>query len=229
MKISLIGHLGYIGQNFKKILNQNESFELFLIDRETITENLIIYLSKSDIIIHCAAIQRHELNIEESFAPNYDLTKFVVDNMNKQAKLIFISTIQYNSKTPFGNIRKSEEKYITENVINYTIYHLPYTYGPYGRSNHNNVFNTFIINVLNNKEVIVRDFNKDFPLLLIINFVNKVVKEFNLREKIVDDFDVVKITLTNFLFELSKIHKGIEPKSDFSIDLKKVYEWYKHK
>lgn len=228
MKVSIIGHLGYIGQNIKKSLISKKSLNIFLIDRETSKEVFLDLLMTSDILIHCAAIQRHQLNVKESYMPNFHLTKYIVDNMNKSSKLIFLSTIHYNSNTPFGVIRKLEEDYIMNNVINYNIYHLPYTFGPYGKANYNNVFNTYIINVCNNREVFVGDFIKEFPLLSISDFADKLVNKFNNTVNIIDKFSTINITLPKFLFQLSEIHRGEVPNLNFAVELKKVYEWYKN-
>ncbi len=228
MKISLIGHKGYIGQNIKASLINNSHFDLCFVDRETPKVLFLNYLQSSDNIIHCAAIQRPLLNTISSFMPNFELTKFIVDNMKKSAKLVFISSIHFNSNSPFGIIRRMEEEYISLNSIFFSIYHLPYTFGPHGKENYNNAFNTFIINVSKNNEIKINEFIKDFPILLISDFVAKMISDFNQTHDVIDNFDITNITLPFFIYSLSKIHKGIEPDCKFSRDLKKVYDWYKN-
>lgn len=227
MKVSLIGHLGYVGQNIKDALYNAGIEQINLIDRKSDTKDTLRYITESNVFIHCAAIQRPTINSIESFLPNYELTQHIVNNLPESAKLIFVSSIHYNSETPFGVVRRMEEDYIKENVKCHTIYHLPYTFGAHGKPNYNNVFNTYIINVINGKEILMNDFKRSFPLLSISYFANKMVSNLSKCLNVVDDFDTQDVTLPDFLAHLSRIHRGIDVDSSFLNDLKNVYEWYR--
>ena len=45
---------------------------------------------------------------------------------------------------------------------------------------------------------------------------------------IVEEFNTTNLTLLEFLFNLGKIHKGTDADSDFLIELKNVYDWYRN-
>ena len=228
MIVSLIGHLGYVGQNIKDALRKAGIDNIYLIDRETNYKDMVSYISKSNFFIHCAAIQRPKVNEVEYFLPNFELTKKIVDNLPEKTKLIFISSIHFKSETPFGVVRRMEEDYIINNVKCYTIYHLPYTYGAHGMPNYNNVFNTYIINVIKNEEIKINEFTKEFPLIFISNFIENMI--INLKESlnVVDDFNTINTTLPDFVSNLSKIKKGLISDSDFFKELKSVYDWYRN-
>lgn len=229
MIVSLIGHGGYVGQNIKNALKNNLDVEILnLIDRDTKHKDMVDCLSKSNIFIHCAAIQRPLVNNVENFLPNFELTKKIVDNLSESTKLIFISSIHYNSDTPFGIVRKKEEEYIQNNVKCYTIYHLPYTFGPFGKPDYNNVFNTYIINIIKNKNININEYVNEFPLISLNNFTRNVVLNLNKSLFIVEEFNTTNLTLLEFLFNLGKIHKGTGADSDFLIELKNVYDWYRN-
>jgi len=91
MRVTIIGHQGYIGQNIKNSINNINLEVLYLIDRNTSKENFIKYISDSEVVIHCAGIQRPSINEIESFLPNFNLTKQIVDNLSIETKLIFLS------------------------------------------------------------------------------------------------------------------------------------------
>lgn len=227
MNVCVVGHRGYVGQNIVKALKVLSIKNLFLIDSSTNTEEKIKFISNSNIVIHCAGIQRPLNNTIESFAPNFTISKLIVDHLPHNSNLIFISSIHYNSDTPFGYVRNMEEKYIMNNLKNFTIYHLPYTYGPYGKPNYNNVFNTFIINLLNNQEILINEFTKQYPLLLITNFAKSLIKNIHNNLGVIDKFDVSFISLPYFFSALLKVHFGEKIETDFMKDLKEVYKQYK--
>lgn len=229
MTISLIGHLGYVGQNIKHALQNADIEKLYLLDRKTSHEDMISYISKSNVFIHCAAIQRSRVNVVDNFLPNFELTRKIVDNLPESTKLIFISSIHYISETPFGIVRRMEEDYIIKNVKRYTIYHLPYTYGAYGKPNYNNVFNTYIYNVVKNKEIIINEFSKEFPLICINNFIKNMIINLNESLNLVDDFNSNNITLPDFVSNLSKINRGVKLDTIFLKELKNIYDWYRNK
>lgn len=227
MKITIIGHRGYIGQNIKNSINHLGIEKLYLIDRNTLKESFIRYISDSDIVIHCGAIQRPAKNEIDSFLPNLILTKQIVDNLPNKTKLIFLSSIHFNSNTPFGLVRKMEEDYIVKHLELYTIYHLPYTYGPYGKPDYNNFFNTIIINVIKNKEVSLNDFHSEFSILSINEFMIEFISNLDKSLNIVNDFTTHNTTLPNFFNNVININNGVELDAISYEEIKSVYDWYK--
>ena len=227
MIVSLIGYNGYVGKNIKNVLIFSGIEKINFIGRETNHEDFISYLSNSDVVIHCAAIQRPVIDNIESFLPNFELTKLIVDNLSESAKLIFISSIHYKSNTSFGVVRRMEEEYIINKIQNYTIYHLSYTFGAFGKPNYNNVFNTYIINILNNERIIVNEFTKEFPLMSMNSFVEKLTKNLNICLKVVDLHNEKSMTLPDFIHHVALIKKGVDLESDFYREIKRVYAWYR--
>ena len=228
MNITLIGHLGYVGINIKEQLFYYNFDNLFFVDRSTSEEDLINYIEKSDIVVHCAGIQKPFINNLESFEPNFKLTKLIVDFLPTDTKLIFVSSIHYNSNTPFGLTRRREEEYIKSNISHYTIYHLPHTFGAHGKANYNNVFNTFLKNIINNNEIVLKDFQTAYSLISIRMFVTYLINNLNNDLFEVDKFDVFSITLPKFLFTLLKIHfENEQEDSAFFDELEFVYNQYK--
>ena len=229
MTITIVGHSGYVGQNIKKFTNSLILENLFLIDRKTSNLDFKNYITNSDIVINCAAVQRTLNNDFESFYPNFELTKKIVQNLSENSRLIFISSIHYNSKSPFGTVRNMEEEYIKNYVKSFTIYHLPYTFGPFGKSNYNNVFNTFINNIANNYEILLNDYSNIFPLVSINNIAIRIVSDINKNLNIVDDFEVYNTTLPNFIYLLSKIRQGELSNEPIFKELEDAFNWYKKK
>lgn len=227
MIVSLVGHRGYVGQNIKESLSSLDNLTLLLIDRNTSNNEMIDFIKRSDVLIHCAAIQKPDVNEIDSFMPNYILTQKIVDNLPDQTRLIFVSTIHYSSDTPFGKVRRMEEDYIVENLNYYTIYHLPYTFGPYGKPDYNNVFNTYILNIIRNKSITINEFNAQFPLISIRDFAKKLVFNINKSLFFVNFFEVINTTLIDYLHCLSEIRKNKIFKSKYMLELKTVYEWYR--
>jgi len=120
-----------------------------------------------------------------------------------------------------------EEDYIVNNIKQYTIYHLPYTYGPYGKPNYNNFFNTIIINVIENKEVCLNDFQREFAILSINKFMIEFISNIEKSLNIVNDFNTHNTTLPNFYNNILNIKNGVELDSICFKEIKSVYDWYK--
>jgi nucleoside-diphosphate-sugar epimerase len=229
MTITLVGHSGYVGQNIKKATNSLVLENLYLIDRKTSNLDFKNYILNSDVVINCAAVQRTLYDDFESFYPNFELTKKIVQNLSENSRLIFVSSIHYKSKSSFGIVRNMEEEYIKNYVKYFTIYHLPYTFGPFGKPNFNNVFNTFINSVSNNHEILLNDYTKIFPLVSINDIAISIVSDIKKNLNIVDDFEVYNTTLPNFIYLLSKIRQGEISSEPIFNKLEDAYNWYKKK
>jgi nucleoside-diphosphate-sugar epimerase len=229
MKVSVIGHSGYIGQNIKFALQSVELEKLYLIGRNSTLEERALMIRDSDVVIHCAALQRTAQNNIQSFYPNFELTKNIVDNLSVESNLIFVSSIHYRSDTPFSHVRRMEENYIIKNSHKHTIYHLPYTFGPFGKPNYNNVFNTFLYNFANALPVTLNSLDSTFEVLSILEFSADVVNKIDENLRFVDNFNTTLLSLPEFVYEVYKVVKQNKVNSKFERDLKHSFSLYINK
>lgn len=134
MKITIAGYTGFVGANlFKYLLNLNK--HTLLSYKHNINNN---NLQNTDVIINLigkAHDLKEQINSEEYYFVNYEITKEIFDNfiLSSATKFIFLSTIkvvtdysesiidenfQTIPKTPYGLSKLKAENYILSQQIN---------------------------------------------------------------------------------------------------------------
>ena len=234
MNILITGSRGFIGQHLVNSLKYKSSFDYNLIEVNKNDfknlDSLDSKVKKSTIIVHLAAVNRHD---DESFIyeSNMLLSKILVDSIKRtvfKGKLIFSSSIQESLKNSYGDSKKrSRNLFIEEskeNKFNFSGLILPNVFGPFGRPNYNSFIPTFCQRIINNSKINIKQ-NNEVPLIYIDKVIKKITDEIqdknsNYEEKLIPDIVISVQEVKNKLIEYKKqyIDLNIIPNIDSDFD-----------
>ena len=168
MKVLITGADGFIGKNLQAFLREREA-DIDKFTLENTAEELEKKLLEADFIVHLAGINR-PMSPEEFFSGNTDLTKNIVDILNKHKKstpMIFSSSIQAKLDNDYGKSKRLAEDYILENYKPGIVFRLHNVFGKGCRPNYNSVVATFCDNIAHNKPIEISDPEHEIELIYI--------------------------------------------------------------
>lgn len=175
LNILVTGSKGFIGHHLVKLL-QDKNYTVLEYDLGCSIDELNDYIFKCDFIIHLAGVNR-PLNQEEFYRGNFDLTKYLVETLNKYHKktpIIFSSSIQATLNNDYGKSKKMAEDFLFNSGLPVYIYRLNNVFGAGCKPNYNSVVATFCYNIAHDLAIDIHDENH----LIHFNYVDDVVKEF---------------------------------------------------
>jgi UDP-2-acetamido-2,6-beta-L-arabino-hexul-4-ose reductase len=242
-KIGITGQSGFIGYHlYNQIKLLSDKYKIIEFKKEYFEsfDNLVQFVSECDIIIHLAAINRHD-NDEFIYNENISFANKIVDALNHtifKPHIIFSSSIQENNETPYGQSKKLAREILNNwakiNKSIFTGFVIPNVFGPFCKPNYNSFISTFSHKILNNEKPILNN-NKEVDLIYIDNLVNKIISSIdtpiNNDYCIVDADETISVenvlnTLT--LFKSSYIDNNIIPflKTHFDLNLFNTFRSY---
>ena len=160
IKVGVTGSNGFIGWHLCRTLELDiNKFELIEFNRDWFNENrnLDSFVSKCDIIVHLAGLNRHS---EESviYNTNIGLAERLVDSFKRtgfKGQIIFSSSIQEERNNTFGNSKKAARELfaIWASQSNATFHGviIPNVFGAFGVPFYNSVVSTFCHQLVNNE------------------------------------------------------------------------------
>ncbi len=235
MRVLITGSNGFIGRNLRLFLAEEDNIELLLYDRDNTLQDLEKMISASDFVVHLAGVNRPQTP-DEFFNGNTDLTKSIVDLLNKHQKnipLLFSSSIQAELDNDYGKSKRLAEDYILQNYKNGIIFRLHNVFGKYCRPNYNSVVATFCNNIANNLEIKIDNPNSEVELVYIDDLCKTIIAVIKGEIKKFKNYNYIeprkKISVKE-LAELIKSFKnslnGIEVPKTGDPFIKKLYSTY---
>lgn len=187
IKVGVTGSNGFIGWHLCRTIElDTNKFELIEFKRDWFNENINLdsFVSKCDIIVHLAGLNRHS---EEStiFDTNVGLTVKLVDAFNRiefKGQVIFSSSIQEERNNTFGNSKKvARELFANWADQSNATFHgviIPNVFGAFGVPFYNSVVSTFCHQLVNN-EIPQIETDATLNLIYINDLVKNIVKLFD--------------------------------------------------
>jgi UDP-2-acetamido-2,6-beta-L-arabino-hexul-4-ose reductase len=181
IKVGVTGSNGFIGWHMCRTLElDTNNFELIEFKRNWFDENtnLDSFVSKCDIIVHLAGLNRHS---EETviYETNVGLAVKLVDSFNRtgfKGQVIFSSSIQEERNNTFGNSKKVARELFANwaghSNANFHGVIIPNVFGAFGVPFYNSVISTFCHQLVNGKSP---NIETDAALNLI--YINELVKK----------------------------------------------------
>lgn len=150
-KVGITGQAGFVGNHLYTTLMLDDSIELVPFQRSYFEDaaSMEDFASKCDIIVHLAAMNRHE-DANVIYNTNLALVDNLIDACkNKQVTphIIFSSSSQEVNDNLYGKSKKEgKEKFIDwaeKSNGKFTSLTIPNVFGPFGKPNYNSVVATF--------------------------------------------------------------------------------------
>jgi UDP-2-acetamido-2,6-beta-L-arabino-hexul-4-ose reductase len=242
IKVGVTGSNGFVGWHLCRTLElDTNKFELIEFKRDWFNEiiNLDLFVSKCDIIVHLAGLNRHN---EESaiYNINVGLAEKLVESFkrtNFKGQVIFSSSIQEERNNIFGNSKKAaRESFSNWASLSGATFHgviIPNVFGAFGVPFYNSVISTFCHQLVNYESPKIET-DATLNLIYVNDLVNKIIGLFNTdtNENIIvgytDAYKVSEILEKLYKFKNKYFENGQIPdfNSQFEINLFNTFRSY---
>jgi len=181
MKIGITGQQGFIGKHLFNFLQLQDGVEMLPFERSYFeaNEKLELFVSQCDVLIHLAAMNRHE-DPQYIYDVNVKLVKCVIDaceRTNSTPHILMSSSSQEERDNLYGKSkrygRELFQAWAEKNSALFTGLIIPNVFGPFGKPNYNSVVATFCHKLVYNE---LPEIHVDGQMKLI--YVNKLIRHF---------------------------------------------------
>lgn len=200
IKVGVTGANGFIGWHLCQTLRLDiDRFEIIEFNRRWFenTVELDNFVSKCDIIVHLAGLNRHS-DENAIYDTNIELANKLVDAFNRtkyKGQVLFSSSIQEERNNVFGNSKKEARaifsKWAKDNGTKFKGLIIPNVYGAFGVPFYNSVVATFCYQLVNNESPKI-EIDATLNLIYINDLVKAIIELFNKESE-----EVVSIQYTD--------------------------------
>jgi UDP-2-acetamido-2,6-beta-L-arabino-hexul-4-ose reductase len=190
LKIGITGQAGFVGKHLYNTLNLfQEEFERVDFKKDFFDEEqkLNEFVSKCDVIVHLAAMNRHN-DPQVIYDINVGLAQKLVKSLeatSSKAHVIFSSSTQEERDNLYGKSKKEARQLLANwaktSEGNFTGLIIPNVFGPFGHPNYNSVVATFSHKIARNETPTI-DVDGDLKLIYVGELVDEILKEIRSRE-----------------------------------------------
>lgn len=183
-KIGITGQNGFVGYHLYHTLGFfPDEFERVNFQREFFddTNQMDEFVKECDVIIHLAAINRHESQ-EYIHDTNIKLTQRLVSSLERTGSrphLIFSSSSQEEKDNLYGQSKKKSREMLSDwanaNQARFSGMIVPNVFGPFGRPFYNSFIATFCYQLIHGQIPQV-DSDAEIPLIYIGDLVDEILK-----------------------------------------------------
>jgi UDP-2-acetamido-2,6-beta-L-arabino-hexul-4-ose reductase len=187
MKVLITGSQGFIAKNLIAHLQEDKSIQIYNFAKNDSHTLLEAYLKEVDFIFHLAGVNRPK-NPKEFFEGNSDLTKSIVDILQKEQKstpILLSSSTQVTRDNDYGKSKKEAEelliKYANQTGAAIYIYRLPNVFGKWSKPNYNTVIATWCYNIAHNIPIQINDRETELNLVYIDDVIASFMEKLDLN------------------------------------------------
>jgi UDP-2-acetamido-2,6-beta-L-arabino-hexul-4-ose reductase len=234
ISIGITGQAGFIGTHIFNTLGLDiDKFERIPFKKKFFTNSLELerFVSNCDVIIHLAAMNRHN-DPQLIYQTNIELVKKLISAMektNSKPHVLFSSSSQEETDNAYGKSKKEGrllfEKWALDNNSKFTGLIIPNVFGPFGHPYYNSVVATFCHQLTHNEFPKI-EVDSEIKLIYVAELVKEFIKEISsskstINHKKIDHTSTIRVSvLLNKLLEYKEnyFEKGVIP------DLKSSFE-----
>jgi len=188
LKIGITGQAGFVGTHLFNTLSLNKDkyepieFRDEFFDSSAQLED---FVSKCDVIVHLAAMNRHN-DPEVLFKTNIELTEKLIgalENTKKVNHVLFSSSIQEDRDNHYGRSKKVCRELMASwaenNDKNFSGLIIPNVFGPFGNPYYNSVVATFCHQLTHNETPQI-DVDGELKLIYVGELVDRIIARIDL-------------------------------------------------
>jgi UDP-2-acetamido-2,6-beta-L-arabino-hexul-4-ose reductase len=190
IKIGITGQAGFVGTHlFNTLGTQPEIFERIPFQKSFFShaEKLDAFVSDCDVIVHLAAMNRHE-DPQVIYDTNIALATSLVASLERtgsKSHILFSSSSQEEKDNHYGNSKKEArallQRWAEEHNGVFTGMIIPNVFGPFGRPFYNSVVATFSHLVTTGGTPKI-DVDGDLKLIYVNELVSEIITKINSKE-----------------------------------------------
>ncbi|WP_042705926.1 polysaccharide biosynthesis C-terminal domain-containing protein [Methanomicrobium mobile] len=210
LRIGITGQNGFIGYHVLQHLRlQPELYEIIPFEKEFFNtpQKLTDFVSKCDVIIHLAAMNRGDE--QEIYDTNISLVKKLISAMDDAGvtpHILFSSSTQENKGNPYGNSKKIGAELFSQwsqsNNSVFTHYVIPNVFGPFSRPYYNTVVATFCYQLTHGEKPVIIT-NTEMNLIYVGDLVSDFFAHINdTKSSVVSPKPVTSINVSGLLYKL---------------------------
>jgi UDP-2-acetamido-2,6-beta-L-arabino-hexul-4-ose reductase len=243
LRIGITGQNGFVGTHLYNTLGLHpEEFERIEFQKDYFQNknDLDAFVSKCDVIVHLAAVNRHN-DPEVIYKTNLELVEKLIVSLKRsgsKAHLIMSSSSQEERDNPYGKSKKEGRElfvqWAKEANTNFTGMIIPNVFGPFGHPYYNSVIATFSHQIANGETPKID--NDGHLNLIYVGELVEVIMD-NIRKENNDPLLTVDFTaeakVSELLALLKKYHSGYQVNGEiptisntFELNLFNTYRCY---
>lgn len=190
LKIGITGQAGFVGSHLYNTLGLFENeFERIDFRKEYFENEIELndFVSQCDVIVHLAAMNRHN-EPQVIYDTNIGLVQKLVNSLkatNSKAHVLFSSSTQEERDNLYGKSKKEGRELMVDWATNsqgeFTGMIIPNVFGPFGHPNYNSVVATFC-HKLSHNETPVIDVDGDLKLIYVGELVEVILTEIRTKK-----------------------------------------------
>lgn len=245
IKVGITGNNGFIGSHLNNFLSTKlNEIELIYFNKRyfDLDTKLQNFVSSCDVIVHAAAVNRHE---DEQFIydTNITLTRKIIKACKlteSKPKIIFCSSTQEMKDNLYGKSKKDSKKdledWASENNGEVLSLIIPNVFGPFAKPHYNSFIATFSIQLIQEENSKIND---NEVKLIYVNDLSKIIYNEIVNKKVetIRSFEIIHTSSKKVseIYKLLKDYKlqyfdnGHFPKVDlnsFELDLFNTFRSY---
>ena len=243
LKIGITGQAGFVGTHLYNTLGLHpEEFERIPFKKDYFSDQqqLEQFVLQCDVIVHLAAINRHD-DPQFIYDTNIELAKKLVDALEatqSNAHVVFSSSTQEERDNEYGKSKKISRELLynwsQKSGGNFTGLIIPNVFGPFGHPNYNSVIATFCHKLAHNETPTIA-VDGELKLIYVGELIEVIVSEIKASksqaEIVVPHTATAKVSHILSILQKYKLEyqeKGIIPSIDsiFELNLFNTFRCY---
>jgi len=191
IKIGITGQSGFIGFHLYNTLGlMPDKYERIDFERSYFNEDIQLdkFIKKCDVIVHLAAMNRHE-DQQTIYNNNIELVNKIIDSCERtksKPHILFSSSSQEEKDNLYGKSKKEGrilfENWAKKNKAFFSGLIIPNVFGAFGRPHYNSVVATFCHQLTNNGTPRI-DVDGELKLIYVEELVGDIINQINHLKK----------------------------------------------